>query len=184
MTDVDSIRDWFAYNSIARRTYLETLSRLPPGELTRDRGASFPTLVEIFRHSLDGTSSWIGKVSSALGSPLPAPKCPQVPSLSELRVYDESTNRQADHLFSHLTERDLDKLLLVREEPPWWDMEFKVPIRGVLLQAIGHELQHRGELNALLWQIDVEPPITDWPTFHEAQTRQSVGGSSGVIPEK
>jgi len=30
---------------------------------------------------------------------------------------------------------------------------------------VGEELQHRGELNALLWQINIGPPITEWVDF-------------------
>lgn len=43
-----------------------------------------------------------------------------------------------------------------------WDEDFEAPVRETLYHVIGHELQHRGELDALLWQMDVEPPITDF----------------------
>ncbi len=32
---------------------------------------------------------------------------------------------------------------------------------------IEEELQHRGELNALLWQINVNPPVTGWNPWEE-----------------
>jgi uncharacterized damage-inducible protein DinB len=35
----------------------------------------------------------------------------------------------------------------------------------MLWTLVGEELQHRGELNALLWQIDIDPPITEWVDF-------------------
>jgi uncharacterized damage-inducible protein DinB len=35
-------------------------------------------------------------------------------------------------------------------------------VREMLLHMVEEELQHRGEINALLWQMDIEPPITDW----------------------
>ena len=40
-----------------------------------------------------------------------------------------------------------------------------MPTRGMVLHMIEEELQHRGELNALLWQIDAAPPdigFDDW----------------------
>jgi hypothetical protein len=32
----------------------------------------------------------------------------------------------------------------------------------MLWHLVEQELQYRGELNALFWQIDIDPPITDW----------------------
>jgi uncharacterized damage-inducible protein DinB len=61
----------------------------------------------------------------------------------------------------------LNRTFLVPKHPPWWDEDFTTSFRGTLLHVIEHELQHRGELNALLWQIDVEPPIMDWDEFEK-----------------
>src|SRR5487761_468605 len=46
MSEVEWLRRWYAYNAVARQWYLATLSKLAPEELTRDRGASFPTLLD------------------------------------------------------------------------------------------------------------------------------------------
>jgi uncharacterized damage-inducible protein DinB len=70
--------------------------------------------------------------------------------------------KEVDQFFSRLTEEDLDRTYLVRKLPPWWDEDFTDPVRETLYHLVEYELQHRGELNALLWQIDVEPPILDW----------------------
>ncbi len=51
MSELEAIRAWFAYLAAARRGYLETFDKLPPAELTRDRGASHPTLLDILAHS-------------------------------------------------------------------------------------------------------------------------------------
>jgi hypothetical protein len=45
-SEVETFRAWFAYLADTRRGYLETLAKLPPAELTRDRGASHPTLLD------------------------------------------------------------------------------------------------------------------------------------------
>lgn len=58
-SEIESIRAWFAYIADSRRGYLETLAKLPPGELTRDRGASFPSLLDIFAHSQGALYFWM-----------------------------------------------------------------------------------------------------------------------------
>jgi uncharacterized damage-inducible protein DinB len=135
---------------------------LSPEELSSDRGASFPSLLDIFKHTLDGLSSWIERTSVLYGTVNRSFKCPEHPSLSDIRRYNEETEKQVDQFLSHLTDEDLDRTFLVRKEPPWWDEDFVAPVRETLYHLVEHELQHRGELNALLWQIDVEPPVLDW----------------------
>ena len=170
MTEVDGLRKWYAYNATARRGYFETLSKLPPEELTRDRGASYPTLLEILGHSLGGTDSWIIRMSAVTGEPFLPHDRPDPVSLDDLRKFNRITEDHVDRFFSRVTDQDLDLTVLVPKLPPWWDEDFTVGVRSTLLHVIEHELQHRGELNALLWQIDVEPPILDWDEFEKMQS--------------
>ena len=162
LSEVESLRKWFEYNARARKDYTETLSKLSPEELSRDRGASFPTLLDIFQHSLDGLSLWIGKMAVLHGTVISKYECPEHPSLSDIRRYTQEIEKEVDDFLSHLTEEDLDRTYLVPKLPPWWDEDFDASVRDTLYHLVEHELQHRGELNALLWQIDVDPPILSW----------------------
>jgi uncharacterized damage-inducible protein DinB len=162
ISEVESLRKWFDYNARARKNYIETFSKLPSEELSRDREASYPSLLDIMKHSLDGLSSWIERMSVLHNTFVSTYSCPKSPSLSDLCRYNEEAEKEVEDFFSHLTEEDLDGTYLVKKLPPWWDEDFNAPVRDTLYHLVEHELQHRGELNALLWQIDVEPPILDW----------------------
>jgi uncharacterized damage-inducible protein DinB len=65
---------------------------------------------------------------------------------------------------SGLTENDLDRTYLVRKGKGF-GRNLNLPVRDMLWHLLEEELQHRGELNALLWQMDVDPPILDWLTW-------------------
>jgi uncharacterized damage-inducible protein DinB len=171
MSEVESVRNWYAYNAAARQGYFATLSKLPPEELKRDRGASFPTLLDILGHSLGGTSTWIVRMSALNGEAFTPFDGPDDMSLDDLRRFDTGLEEQVAQFFSRLKDEDLNRTYLVPKLPPWWDEDFTTSIRATLLHVIEHELQHRGELNALLWQIDVEPPILDWGSFEETSLR-------------
>jgi uncharacterized damage-inducible protein DinB len=172
MTEVEWLAKWYAFNTAARHGYFDTLSKLPPEELTRDRGASFPTLLDILGHSMGGTETWIVRMSALTGEAFAPYEGPEPVSLDDLRKYQRATEEQVDRFFSRLSDKDLDRTFLVPKLPPWWDEDFTAGVRGTLLHVIEHELQHRGELNALLWQIDVEPPILDWEGFEKVPARQ------------
>ena len=161
-SELDSLKTWFAYNAYARRRYLDVLATLPPEELSRDRGASYPTILDIFTHTLDGIALWTRKLSVLHGTLKPPEERPDNPTVPELRTLNEEMEKVVDDLLSHLTEEDLDKTYFLPKMPPWWDDDYNAPVRATLCHLIEHELQHRGELNALLWQIDVEPPIIDF----------------------
>jgi len=38
----------------------------------------------------------------------------------------------------------------------------KLDLRQMLVHMIEEELQHIGEMNALFWQMNIEPPITEY----------------------
>ncbi len=167
VSELESIRRWYLYNRVARAQYFETLAKIPPAELTRDRGASFPTLLDILGHSLGGIETWISRMSAVNGERLHLDDVPEPQNLDEVKAVGRMIDRHVDEFFSRLAEKDLDRTFLVPKLPPWWDEDFTTSFRSTLLHVIEHELQHRGELNALLWQIDVDPPILDWDEFEK-----------------
>lgn len=171
MSELRSVRDWFGYNAAARQRYIDVLAKLPRAELLRDRGASFPTMLDILTHSMGGTETWIVRMSALNGEKFSDYDGPEEMTMDDVRQYDRVLQDQVRTFFARLTEADLDRTYRVPKLPPWWDEDFTTSVRSTLLHVIEHELQHRGELNALLWQIDVEPPIMDWDEFEAERAR-------------
>ncbi len=112
-------------------------------------------------------------MSPLTGAPLAPYDGPEPVSLDDRRGYERAVGEKVDRFLSRLSERDLDRAFLALKLPPWRDEDFTTSVRSTLLHVVEHELQHRGELNALLWRIDVEPPILDWGDFEEKQPRAS-----------
>ena len=166
-TELQSIHDWYLYNRIARQGYFDTLAKLPPDQLTRDRGASFPTMLDILGHSVGGIETWIVRMSAVNGEKFNLDNLSEPETLEDLRAYAKAIDGFVDQFFLRLKDGDLDRKYLVPKLPPWWDEDFTTSFRSTLLHVIEHEIQHRGELNALLWQIDVDPPILDWDEFEK-----------------
>jgi uncharacterized damage-inducible protein DinB len=162
-SEVDTIRAWFAYIADARRGYLETLAKLPTAELTRDRGASHPSLLDIFAHSQGALYFWMSGVATF---PFPPQEgdAAAPPSIEVLRKDEAYVQAQVTRVMAELTEASLTRTVF-REKGKGSDHDCHVPVREVLWHLVEEELQHRGELNALLWQIDVEAPVASWITW-------------------
>jgi uncharacterized damage-inducible protein DinB len=181
VNDLESIRGWFAFNAHVRRAYLEGLVKLPREELVRDRGASYPTLLGIIEHSGWAYSSWIVRASKGdphlpqVGSgPDPGPGSD--PSLDEMRRFEDEVQSLVRRFLEGLVEADLDRTFLVAQELPWFPTGYTLSVRDMLWHLVEEDLQHRGELNALLWQIDIDPPLFDWIDWVQRPRAAPTGG--------
>jgi uncharacterized damage-inducible protein DinB len=159
--DLASIREWFAYNDYVRKKYLKVLESLTKEQLTKDRGASFPSLLDISAHIFFAYRLWLNEMYA--GVPLNETdsfgrKCE---SLEELKMEAENMNPYILDFVQKLQPWDLSRWIeRTRDGEP-----FSFNVKNMLWHLIEEELQHRGELNALLWQMDVDPPITGWGTW-------------------
>ncbi len=163
-SELELLREWYAYNSRVRRRYLRLLMSLPVDRLTRDRGASFPSIIDIFTHVLDAYRWWFLYVYP---DRIHEWKRLRETGLSLTEIKREATkiNVQVMNFLDKLTDLDLDHSFTYHI----WTRTRKRSkrtvtrrLRDMLWHLVEEELQHRGEMNALLWQIDVDPPISEW----------------------
>jgi uncharacterized damage-inducible protein DinB len=160
VSEIETIRAWFAYIEKARQGYLETFSKLPAAELSRDRGASFPTLLDIFGHSQGALYFWM-KDCARFEFPPQEPDSGTPPNLADVKKDEKYIQTQIRRVMAELTEADLTRTVH-REKGRGSSHDCDIPVRDALWHLVEEELQHRGELNALLWQIDVEAPVYNW----------------------
>jgi len=177
MSELDTLRDWYDFNAYARQRYLELFAKLSPQELSRDRGASYPTLLGILLHSIDAYLFWLGRAS-----PSEASSCPNEPgpdlTLDKLCRFEHEVRTRMDRFVGGLTERDLARTFRMPKGGAI-TRDHELTIRDMLWHLVEEELQHRGELNALLWQADLDPPLFDWIDWVELpERRQTRGGLS------
>jgi len=164
VTELDALRTFYRYNARVRRRYLAAILALPPAERLKDRGASYPSLQEVFVHVLDGIFWWLQYVAQDRTS-----EAEQLPAreLTPDRLGAElaRAERLATEYLDSLEESDLSEEMVCHLTEGGSSSEARFPIADVLWHLVEEELQHRGELNALLWQMNVDPPIAtveDW----------------------
>lgn len=162
MSELDTIRTFFRFNAEVRSRYLETILSLPPAERLKDRGASYPSLQEIYAHVLDAHRYWFELV--------PQDRAGEAGTLElrareltdeQLRHETEAVERLVIAFLDPLGVSDLAREIVCHfpdaKGEPGSTLRFLVG--DVLWHMVEEEFQHRGELNALLWQMNVEPPL-------------------------
>jgi uncharacterized damage-inducible protein DinB len=152
--ELNSIKEWYRYNSFVRKKYFEAVAKLPPEEITKDRGASFPSLLDILSHTLGAYLHWFFHYYG-----LPRPQLNEKEdTIQTLKEDEKKIDSVVMGFVEGLKPGDLDNTFEASDETN----SFRFTLRQMLPHLIEEELQHRGELNALFWQMDIDPPITDW----------------------
>jgi uncharacterized damage-inducible protein DinB len=153
-SEFETIRRLYRYNSTVRKKYLQAIWKLTPRQRYKSRGASFPSLVDIYMHVLDAYRWWFVSVYGK-GKTFEEYPLGKRYTKSEGEKETDAVDRLLQKVLREVGPRGLTKTLYWRGRRP-----FRISVRNMLLHMIEEELQHRGEMNALLWQINVDPPIT------------------------
>jgi len=151
-SELEVIRTLYRYHFNKLRSYLRRIWSLPVKERYRDRGASFPSLVDIYLHILDDYRFWF--IQAYTGKPFKDYPLGIRLSRAEAERGTREVERLVNDFLKKLAPKDLRKFFVEADRR-------SITIRAMLLQMIEGDLQHKGELNALLWQMDVRPPAID-----------------------
>jgi uncharacterized damage-inducible protein DinB len=152
-TELDTIQDLYRYNSRVRKKYLKAIWRLPVKLRYRAGGASYPSIVDIFLHVLDAYRWWFLSVYSKDTSWKEYPIGVRL-TRAEAVIEERRTDRLVLGVLARLRPADLSRTFSMPGS------RRRISLRVLLLHMAEEELQHRGEMNALLWQHDIEPPVT------------------------
>ncbi|HXY47136.1 MAG TPA: DinB family protein [Thermoplasmata archaeon] len=178
MKELEILRRWFRYNADLRAKYLDAIERLPRTLRRWNDGASFP-LLDIYVHVLDAYRWWLRFVYEDRVRDYPRARLrARVRSVRAARRTSVRITKEVQRFVGRLQGHDLDRVIDFRApaNDDWtqWRHE-RVTIRAMLWHLIEEELQHRGEMNALLWRHGVEPPVIG---FHEWTAEWA------VVPER
>jgi len=152
-TELESIRRLYRYHFRKLGEYCQIIWSLPVRERYRDRHSTFPSLVDIYLHIIDDYRFWF--IQAYTGETFQDFPLGIRLSRAEAVRATHQVERLVTRFLNGLRPNDLDRRFYIQVD------RRSTTIRAMLLQMIQGDLQHKGELNALLWQMDVEPPRVD-----------------------
>ena len=162
MTTIEDFRGIYRYNWHVLQDYCDALSNLPAEELLKNREASYHSMKNIFFHILGVHDGWLNVTAQgeSANPPFYEKDFDDVRTMSELRDYMEKIVAKEEQFLETLTDKDLDRPV----KAAWKDRPY--PLRDALLQVTFEQAHHVGELIALYWQQDIEPPEMTWVDIH------------------
>jgi uncharacterized damage-inducible protein DinB len=167
-SELEALKDWFDYNAFVRKRYLEFIARLPENVITKDRGASFPSILDIFTHVLDVYKSWFHIYET--GENLPDV---EGLSLAQVKALEREIDSYVTNFMGKTTSKDLNNSFQFTVGKGKKKRLVKRKLVDMLWHLVEEELQHRGELNALLWQDEIDLPVTSWSKWKDEKARNT-----------
>jgi uncharacterized damage-inducible protein DinB len=156
------------YSQFLRHKYLETLSKLLWEDLVKDRGASFPSLRDIYLHIVFVVDAYINYILQ--GNPnYPSVNYNEYDSIEKVTKYLEQVESKTNVYLGKVTPEELAKKVERKQKD---GSTILVPVEDLLLDFFQEETHHRGELIALLWQMDVAPPHMGFIQYLRSQMRK------------
>jgi uncharacterized damage-inducible protein DinB len=147
-----------------REDFFECAAKLGWKEFTKDRGVSMLSFRDIFLHLAYVEEQHVTKFCEDRPTPwmrevmrIPQNQFLTIPAVRK-RLREVRTMGDARFKMWNSAEQ--------LEKPAVWVAARKYPIRlsrdSALAQCLTEQLLHLGEVEAMLWQMDVEPPTTFW----------------------
>lgn len=159
MVDIRDFRSIYEYNWRVLRDYCDALSKLPSEEVRKNREATYHSMKNIFFHILGVHDGWLNvTVQGASADPkvYDVESFDEIETMGVLRGYMEKVIAREESLLKGLTDKDLERPV----QPSWKKRPH--PLRDALMQVTFEQAHHLGELIALFWQQDIEPPEMTW----------------------
>jgi len=151
------VRRLLEYNENVRHRFFETLVRLSWEEFIENREASFHSLRNIFVHTLGAIDYWLDFLQNE--NLCSKRKYDEYGTFEEVRAYMEHVEKRTHEYLDSLRTGGLNKTYKGRDD---YGKISEVTAEDILIHVFEEEVHHRGELIALLWQMNIEPPPMGW----------------------
>jgi uncharacterized damage-inducible protein DinB len=155
-------RNLFEYSQALRNRYLEQIAKLPWEEVIKSRGASFDSLRNILLHTIDAEDRLVNYVIAGRTKDWVSQNPEDFRDIDSIRKRLKEVESKTKAYVTRIDSAELErKVEMSRPGTP----STLVRVEDVLVHAALENIHHFGELIALLWQMDIEPPHMGWISY-------------------
>ena len=154
-----SIEELHQYSSSVRRKFATKLAELPWSEVEKNREASYYSMKNILLHIIDNEDWMVNWVIQNKSEDYVRRKSEQYTSMKTLIDHLDEVEEKNRRYFTKLDDGELSRRVNLTTSA---GQVFNLTVEECLLQSFTEQLYHMGELIALLWQDNIEPPKMQW----------------------
>lgn len=153
------IHDLYKYSAAVRRRFANKLAELSWEEVSKNREASFYSMKDILLHMIDN-EEWI--VNFGIFEKTLQYSRRNWEEYKDMRMIIDhlsDVERKTQDYLAKADEKELKRRLVFELRT---GKKFDLAVEDCLVQSFTEQLYHLGELIALLWQNNIEPPPMQW----------------------
>ncbi|MGO9643272.1 MAG: DinB family protein [Candidatus Bathyarchaeia archaeon] len=154
-----TIQELFEYSRRVRYSFATKLSELQWEQVEKNREASFYSMKNILIHMIDNEDWIVNWVIPGKLNKYSRRKSEEYTNMNQVLEHLGEVEERTKLFLQNIDERELNrKVNFVLSSGKTFDLS----VEECLFQSFTEQLYHLGELIALLWQENVEPPKMQW----------------------
>ena len=158
--EIDDFKELFAYNHTIRQNYIDTFKqKLTWEDMVGNRETAWLSLKDTLLHIIWAEDSWINYSIQDLHDPNRPFHYEKYNSWSLIDNYNFNCISKVNSYLKSLKPKDLYKPVSRINKD---GIRRTTMVRDVLIHVMTEELHHRGEIIAILWQMNMQPPDMGW----------------------
>ncbi len=154
-----SVEQLHQYSSRVRRSFAGKLAEMPWNEVEKNREASFYSMKNIFLHIIDNEDWMVNWVIPGKSRDYIRRRSEEYTSMQMILGHLDEVEERSRRYFAKLDVAELGRRVKLTTSA---GQNFDLPVEECLFQSFTEQLYHLGELIALLWQDNIEPPKMQW----------------------
>ena len=162
-------RELLLYMLWADRLMLAAVRQVRPGDLTRDAGVSFGSLLGTMAHMEGANRLWLSRLS---GNPLE--RAPSIHDYADLPSWIHAWEETAAGLEAFLAPLSDEQLAAPLTWTNTAGNTYTLPLWQLVTHMVNHNSYHRGQVVSLLRQMGYEAPSTDL-VYYYAERANTAG---------
>jgi uncharacterized damage-inducible protein DinB len=153
-------KELFTYNHTVRQNYIDAFKKnLLWPDMIKNHETAWLSLKDTLLHIIWAEDSWINYSIQGLEDPNRPFPYSNYKSWSVIDDYNIECISKVNNYLSSLKPDDLYKSVSRINND---GIRRTTIVKDVLIHVITEELHHRGEIIAILWQINIQPPDMGW----------------------
>lgn len=154
-----TINELYQYSDRVRTKYANKLAELPWSETEKNREASFYSMKNILLHMIDNEEWMVNWVIQNKSKDYVRKKSEEYTSMKMILDHLEEVKEKSAQYFAKLNDGELNRKVKLTTGG---GQTFELTVEECLFQSFTEQIYHIGELIALLWQDNVDPPKMQW----------------------
>ena len=164
---ISDFKELFRYNHTVRQNYIDAFKRnLSWEDLTKNRETGWLSLKDTLLHIIWFEDSWINYSIHGLEDPNRPFPYSNYNSWNAIDDYNHTSTLKINNYLDSLRPNDLCRPVSRLNID---GIRRTTIVREVLIHVVAEELHHRGEIIAILWQMNFQPPDMGWLSVMKKQ---------------